>query len=116
MATPASTYYRPDPDRGAMAKFLALLFGIGLVIVLALAFWAVIAAQKARDDAHKVANGAPAATASTHDMSHGLDRRGRLPELRRARCPTTPMRSPPRTSPTPRRCRPRRPAQSRPCT
>ena len=70
MATPASTYYRPDPDRGAMAKFLALLFGIGLVIVLALAFWAVIAAQKARDDAHKVANGAPAATASTHDMSH----------------------------------------------
>ncbi len=62
MATPASTYYRPDPDRGAMAKFLALLLGIGLVIVLALAFWAVIAAQKARDDAHKAANGAPAAT------------------------------------------------------
>src|SRR5580765_1470885 len=52
-----------------MAKFLALLFGIGLVIVLALAFWAVIAAQKARDDAHKAANGAPAGTASTHDMS-----------------------------------------------
>ena len=69
MATPASTYYRPDPDSGAMAKFLAVLFGIGLVIVLALAFWAVIAAQKARDDAHKAANGAPAATASTHDMS-----------------------------------------------
>ena len=69
MATPASTYYRPDPDSGAMAKFLAVLFGIGLVIVLALAFWAVIAAQKARDDAHKAANGAPAATASAHDMS-----------------------------------------------
>ncbi len=73
MATPAhtSTYYSPDPDRGAMAKFLAVLFGVGLVIVLAIAFWAVIAAQKARDDAHKAANGAPAATApaSTHDMS-----------------------------------------------
>ena len=70
MATPASTYYRPDPDRGAMAKFLALMLGVGLVIVLALAFWAVISAQKARDDAQKAASAAPAATDSMPGMTH----------------------------------------------
>jgi nitrite reductase (NO-forming) len=74
VATPASSqlprYHRPDPDRGAMAKFLALLLGIGLAVALALAFWSTVSAQKARDDAHKVAAAAPAATAPTPGMTH----------------------------------------------
>jgi len=61
-----------------MAKFLAVMLGVGLAIVLALAFWAVISAQKARDDAHKAASSAPAATddsmAGMPGMSHGATR------------------------------------------
>jgi nitrite reductase (NO-forming) len=72
VATPASSqlprYQRPDPDSGAMAKFLAVLLGIGLAVALALAFWSTVSAQKARDDAHKAAAGAPTATSSTAAM------------------------------------------------
>jgi nitrite reductase (NO-forming) len=58
-------YYQstPDPDRGATTKIVALLLGIALPAVLGFALWAAISAQKARDDAHKLSTGAPAATA-----------------------------------------------------
>jgi nitrite reductase (NO-forming) len=74
VATPASNrlpaYYRPDPDRNALPKVIALLLGIALPIVLALALWTAVSAQKARDDAHKVAAGTPAATAPSAAMTH----------------------------------------------
>jgi nitrite reductase (NO-forming) len=74
VATPASSqlpaYYRPDPDRSALAKTIALLLGIALPIVLALALWTAVSAQKARDDARKAAAGAPAATAPSPGMAH----------------------------------------------
>jgi nitrite reductase (NO-forming) len=74
VATPASNrlpaYYRRDPDRNALPKVIALLLGIALPIVLALALWTAVSAQKARDDAHKVAAGTPAATAPSAAMTH----------------------------------------------
>ncbi len=74
MATPASSrlpsYYRPDPDRNALPKIVALFLGIALPLALALALWAAVSAQKARDDAHKTAAVAPAATAASPGMTH----------------------------------------------
>jgi nitrite reductase (NO-forming) len=74
VATPASSrlpsYYRPDPDRNALPKIVALFLGIALPLALALALWAAVSAQKARDDAHKTAAVTPAATAASPGRTH----------------------------------------------
>ncbi len=68
MAYPASSPLprietRPDPDRGATAKIVALMLGIALPAVLGLALWAAAAAQKARDDARAATAAGAAAPA-----------------------------------------------------
>jgi nitrite reductase (NO-forming) len=59
-------YQKRDPDRGALIKVVALLLGIALPAVVALAFWAATAAQNARDDARNAA-AAPAPGATGHE-------------------------------------------------
>jgi nitrite reductase (NO-forming) len=54
---------RPEPDRGAVVKIVALMLGIALPAVVALAFWAATAAQNARDDARAAAATRPATPA-----------------------------------------------------
>ena len=44
---------RPDPDRGATAKVVALLLGIAVPVLLALALWAAVSAEQAKDDVHR---------------------------------------------------------------
>ena len=58
---------RRDPDRGALIKIVALMLGIALPAVVALAFWAATAAQNARDDARAASAAAPAAPATGHE-------------------------------------------------
>ena len=65
-------YEKRDPDRGAMMKIVALMLGVAVPALLGFALWAAVSAQKARDDAHKFSNGAPApAATATHDHSAG---------------------------------------------
>jgi nitrite reductase (NO-forming) len=58
-----------DRDRGALIKVVALLLGIAVPVLLVIALWAAVSAQKARDDAHQASAAAPAATtpSTTHD-------------------------------------------------
>ena len=63
---------RAEPDRGALIKVVALLLGIAVPVLLVIALWAAVSAQKARDDAQQASAAAPAATAksmpaTTHD-------------------------------------------------
>jgi nitrite reductase (NO-forming) len=60
---------RPDPDRNVGLKVFALMLGVTVPALLALALWAAVSAQKARDDVHKAAPAAPAAPASAHEHS-----------------------------------------------
>ncbi len=46
---------KPDPDRGATAKIVALMLGIALPAVLGFALWSAASANKARDDAKAAA-------------------------------------------------------------
>jgi nitrite reductase (NO-forming) len=62
-------YQQRDPDRGALIKIVALMLGVALPAVVALAFWAATAAQNARDDARR----ASAPTASAGPASTGTD-------------------------------------------
>ena len=64
---PAYYQAKPDPDRGATTKVVALLLGIALPAVLGFALWAAVSAQKARDDAKKATAGAVAPAATGHD-------------------------------------------------
>jgi nitrite reductase (NO-forming) len=58
------TYHQPPEERNVGLKVFALMLGLTLPALLALALWAAVSAQKARDDAHAAA---PAAPAATHD-------------------------------------------------
>jgi nitrite reductase (NO-forming) len=65
-----------DRDRGALIKVVALLLGIAVPVLLAIALWAAVSAQKARDDAQHASGAAPAATAQsmpgmTHEHASG---------------------------------------------
>jgi nitrite reductase (NO-forming) len=66
VATDAAPTYQstPDPDRGTTAKVVALMLGLTIPALLALALWAAVSAQKAKDDVHSAT---PAAPAMTHD-------------------------------------------------
>ncbi len=63
-----------ERDRGALIKVVALMLGVALPAALAIALWAAVSAQKARDDVHK-ATTAPTATTvesmpgMTHDQA-----------------------------------------------
>jgi nitrite reductase (NO-forming) len=67
---------RPDPDRGALAKVVVLLLGIAVPVLLALALWAAVSAEQAKDDVHKAA---PAPAAATQTMSHDHASSGGVP-------------------------------------
>src|SRR3954469_4548190 len=64
-----STYQTPPEDRHVGLKVFALMLGIAVPVLLALALWAAVSAQKARDDAQAAAPAAPAATHDGMDMS-----------------------------------------------
>jgi nitrite reductase (NO-forming) len=66
VATHAAPTYqsKPDPDRGTTAKVVALMLGLTIPALLALALWAAVSAQKAKDD---VNSATPAVPAMTHD-------------------------------------------------
>jgi nitrite reductase (NO-forming) len=64
-------YGKRDPDRSALIKVVALMLGIALPAVAALAFWAATAAQKARDDARKATAGVAAPAATGHEAMTG---------------------------------------------
>jgi nitrite reductase (NO-forming) len=69
-----------DRDRGALIKVVALLLGIAVPVLLAIALWAAVSAQKARDDAQQASAATPAATAeSTAGMTHDNASAGSLP-------------------------------------
>ncbi len=57
-----------DRDRGALIKVVALMLGIAVPILLTIALWAAVSAQKARDDAQQASSAAPAATAPAPSM------------------------------------------------
>jgi nitrite reductase (NO-forming) len=67
---------KPDPDRGAMIKVIALMLGIAVPALLALALWAAVSAQQAKDD---VQQAAPAAAAPAQPMSHDQAAGGAVP-------------------------------------
>ena len=52
-----------ERDHGALIKVVALMLGIAVPVLLAIALWAAVSAQKARDDAHQ-ASAATSATAT----------------------------------------------------
>jgi nitrite reductase (NO-forming) len=58
-----------DRDRGALIKVVALMLGIAVPILLTLALWAAVSAQKARDDARHASSTAPTATAPAPSMA-----------------------------------------------
>jgi nitrite reductase (NO-forming) len=69
-----------DRDRGALIKVVALLLGIAVPVLLAIALWAAVSAQKARDDAQQASAAAPAATAtSVPGMTHDHTSAGAAP-------------------------------------
>jgi nitrite reductase (NO-forming) len=61
---------KPDRDRGMLTKVVAVMLGIAVPLLLVLALWAAVSAQKARDDAHQASSAAPAATASMPGVTH----------------------------------------------
>ena len=61
---------KPDRDRGMLTKVVAVMLGIAVPLLLVLALWAAVSAQKARDDAQQASSAAPAATASMPGMTH----------------------------------------------
>lgn len=67
MASHVASTYEPksDPDKGMGLKIFAVMLGITVPALLALALWAAVSAQEAKDDVHSAA---PAATA-THEHS-----------------------------------------------
>ena len=75
---PLPAYQTHDRDRGALIKVVALMLGIAVPILLTLALWAAVSAQKARDEAQQASSATPAATTPassmpgmTHDASTG---------------------------------------------
>jgi hypothetical protein len=69
-----------DRDRGALIKVVALLLGIAVPVLLAIALWAAVSAQKARDDAQHASAATPAATAtSMPGMTHDHTSAGAVP-------------------------------------
>ena len=62
---------RAEPDRGALIKVVALLLGIAVPVLLVIALWAAVSAQKARDDAQQTSAAAAAKSmpATTHDRA-----------------------------------------------
>jgi nitrite reductase (NO-forming) len=69
-----------DRDRGALIKVVALLLGIAVPVLLAIALWAAVSAQKARDDAQHASAATPAATAeSMPGMAHDHAGAGAVP-------------------------------------
>jgi len=59
-----------DRDRGALIKVIALMLGIAVPVLLTIALWAAVSAQKARDDAQQASAPAPAATAPSPSTTH----------------------------------------------
>ena len=60
----------PDRDRGALIKVVALMLGIAVPVLLTLALWSAVSAQKARDDAQQASTATTAPAASTPGMTH----------------------------------------------
>ena len=75
MATHAAPTYqsKPDPDRGTTAKVVALMLGLTIPALLALALWAAVSAQKAKDDVHSATPAAPAMTTTMRRWATGRD-------------------------------------------
>jgi nitrite reductase (NO-forming) len=59
-----------DRDRGALIKVVALLLGIAVPVLLTIALWAAVSAQKARDDARHASAATPAAAAPVPGTTH----------------------------------------------
>jgi nitrite reductase (NO-forming) len=60
---------RTESDRGALIKVVALLLGIAVPVLLAVALWAAVSAQKARDDVQQTSSATPAATVPAMSMA-----------------------------------------------